>query len=173
AAAARATGADVAIVRVLDPVGGMLKTRAVWASSATVAAELEGTRFPAAELPREEAVDAARLPRAVRRAAEPAGARAVPQVPVALDERPLASLELLRSRERFSAQERVFARLVAYQIGLAVRAFGTGRGNESSPGNGVLEVAGEALAAGLDEARTADQVIRLAVDATGASAGLL
>ena len=173
-AAARATGADVAIARVLDPGDDTLKARAVWASSAAVAAELEGSRFPAAELPREEAANVELLPGAVRRAAERAGARAVLQVPIALDERPLASLELLRSGERFSPQERVLARLVADQIGLAVRAFGAGRpGENGAPGEGVLEVAGEALVAGLDEARTADQVTRLAVDATGASAGLL
>src|SRR5439155_21269819 len=105
---------------------------------------------------------------------ERAGARAVLQVPIALDERPLASLELLRSGERFSPQERVLARLVADQIGLAVRAFGAGGpGENGALGEGVLEVAGEALVAGLDEARTGDQVTRLAVDATGASAGLL
>jgi serine phosphatase RsbU (regulator of sigma subunit) len=173
-AAARATGADVAIARVLDSAGDTLKARAVWAASAAVAAELEGSRFPAADLPREEAADVASLPRAVRRAAERAGARAVLQVPIALDDRPLASLELLRARDRFDPDERVLARLVAYQIGLAVRAFGAGApGGNGAAHDGVLEIAGEALAAGLDEARTADQVTRLAVDATGAAAGLL
>jgi serine phosphatase RsbU (regulator of sigma subunit) len=173
-AAARATGADVAIARVLDPDGDVLKARAVWAFSATVAAELEGSRFPAAELPREEAVDAASLPRAVRRAAERVNARAVLQVPISLDGRPLASLELLRSRERFSTEEHALARLVAHQIGLAVRVFGNGaHGQDGAPGDGMLEVAGEALAAGLDEARTADQVTRLTADATGATVALL
>ena len=174
AAAARATGADVAIARVLDPDDDALKARAVWAQSAAVAAELEGSRLPAAELPREEAVDVEALPRAVRRAAERAQAGAVLQVPISLDDRPLASLELLRARERFSPEERVLARLVAYQIGLAVRAFGTGgRPENGVPADGVLEIAGEALAAGVDEGRTADQVTRLAVGATGAAAALL
>ncbi|HEX6700375.1 MAG TPA: SpoIIE family protein phosphatase [Gaiellaceae bacterium] len=172
AAAARAADADVAIARVLDD--DSLRTRAVWAASAAVAAELEGSRFAAAELARDEEVELERLPEAVRSAARRAEARAVLQVPIVLDDRPLASLELLRSREPFSPHERALARLVAQQIGLAVRAFGSRRdGHDGAARNGVLEVAGEALAAGLDEARTADQVTRLAADAAGAAAALL
>jgi serine phosphatase RsbU (regulator of sigma subunit) len=173
-AAARATRADVAIARVLDPRDDTLRARAVWASSAAVAAELEGSRFPAAELPRDETDDASRLPPAVRGAAERVGARAVLQVPISLEDRPLASLELMRSRGRFSREERVLARLVAYQIGLAVRALGTvAAGQNGAAGDGILEVAGEALAAGVDEARAADEVTRLAAHATDAAAALL
>jgi phosphoserine phosphatase RsbU/P len=173
-AAARATRADVAIARVLEPRHDALRARAVWASSAVVAAELEGSRFPASELPREESDDAASLPAAVRRAGERAGAQASVQVPIRLDDRPLASLELHRSRRPFTADERIVARLAAYQIGLAVRALGAAAPDQNgASGDGVLEVAGEALAAGVDEARLADEVTRLAANATDAIAALL
>jgi hypothetical protein len=72
-AAAEATRANVAIARVVDAADATLKARAVWASSAAVAAELEGSRFPAAELPRDEVVDVAELPGAVRRASRGRG----------------------------------------------------------------------------------------------------
>jgi len=173
-AAARATRADVAIARVLEPRDDALRARAVWATSAAVAAELEGSRFPDSELPREESDDAAALPAAVRRAGERVGAQASVQVPIRLDDRPLASLELHRSRRPFTAEERIVARLAAYQIGLAVRALGTAApGQNGASGDGVLEVAGEALAAGVDEARLADEVTRLAANATDAIAALL
>src|SRR5438874_1946410 len=48
-AAARAGGAEVCVVRVLDPAGGTLSARAV-AASAALAAELEGTRIAGDEL---------------------------------------------------------------------------------------------------------------------------
>jgi len=122
-AAASATGSEVVVARVLEPETGQLKARAVWAASAAVAAELEGSRFPAAELPANEADELAGLPRAVARAAERARLRAVLLVPVVLDGRTVASLELMRPRERFTSDERVLARLLAHQVGLAVRAF--------------------------------------------------
>jgi serine phosphatase RsbU (regulator of sigma subunit) len=87
-------------------------------------------------------------------------------------ERPVGSLELFRAGEPFCVGERAFARLLADQIGLAVRAFG----EEPSDGAAdpeALERAGDALAAGADEARAARSVVRLAVEATGAACGLL
>jgi serine phosphatase RsbU (regulator of sigma subunit) len=171
-AAASATGSEVAVARVLDAEAGQLKARAVWAASPAVAAELEGSRFPAAELPPGEGDDLAGLPAAIRRAAERAHLGAVLQVPVVLDGGPVASLELMRPRGRFGADERVLARLLAHQVGLAVRAFGS-EGPEAENGAGTLELAGEALAAGADELRTAEQVTRLAAEAMGAEAALL
>jgi serine phosphatase RsbU (regulator of sigma subunit) len=173
AAAGSATGSEVAVARVLDPAAGQLKARAVWAVSPALAAELEGSRVPAEDLPREEADEPARLPAALRRAAERARLGAVLVVPVALDDRPLASLELMRPRKRFAADERVLARLLAHQVGLAVRAFGDGHGRESAGGDGALELAGAALAASADELRTAEQVTRLAAEAMGAGVALL
>src|SRR5919206_271108 len=168
-AAASATGSEVVVARVLEADSGQLKARAVWATSAAVAAELEGSRFPAAELRPEEADEVAGLPEAVARAAERAHLGAVLQVPVVLDGRPVASLELMRPRGRFGADERVLARLLAHQVGLAVRAFGS-EGPEAENGVGTLELAGEALAAGADELRTAEQVTRLAAEAMAAHA---
>jgi serine phosphatase RsbU (regulator of sigma subunit) len=172
--AASATGAEVVVARVLDSEAGQLKAHAVWAVSPAVAAELEGSRFAAEELPPAEVEDVARLPKAVRLAAERARAGAVLQVPIALDDAGVASLELMRARTRFTADERVLARLFAYQIGLAIRAFGAnGAATEAEGANGALELAGEALAAGSDELRTAEQVTRLAAGATGALGALL
>jgi serine phosphatase RsbU (regulator of sigma subunit) len=173
-AAASATNAEVVVARVLDVEEGQLKARAVWASSPAVAAELEGSRFPAEELPVVEGDDVTQLPAAVRRSAERAHARAVLQVPIALDDRPLASLELMRPGKRFTTEERVVARLLAYQVGLAVRAFGADAvGREPAGEDGMLELAGEALAAGADETRTAEQVTRLTAEVMDATAALL
>ena len=63
---------------------------------------------------------------------------AVLQVPVALDGRPLASLGLMRPRERFGADERMLARLLAHQVGLAVRAFRDDEEREPGDGDGTL-----------------------------------
>src|ERR671922_2915559 len=174
AAAASATGAEVVVARVLAADARQLKAHAVWAVSPAVAAELEGSRFAVEELPAAEVDEVARLPKAVQLAAERARAGAVLQVPIVLDDAVLASLELMRPRMRFSADERVLARLFAHQIGLAIRAFGAhGAAGERDGANGTLELAGEALAAGSDELRTAEQVTRLATDATGALGALL
>jgi sigma-B regulation protein RsbU (phosphoserine phosphatase) len=173
AAAASATGAEVVVARVLDPEAGQLKAHAVWAASPAVAAELEGSRFAVDELPAAEVDEPAELPSPVRRAAERARAGAVLQVPVALDASSVASLELMRARTPFTAEERVLARLFAYQVGLAIRAAGDGAAGEPKGANGTLELAGEALAAGSDELRTAEQVTRLAAEGTGAIAALL
>jgi len=172
-AAASATGSEVVVARVLEDATGQLKARAVWAASPAVAAELEGSRFPAAELPPGEADEVTGLPPAVAHAAERARLGAVLQVPVVLDGRPVASLELMRPRGPFIHEERVFARLLAHQIGLAVRAFEGGGRQEPVNGGGALELAGEALAAGADELRTAEQVTRLAAEALNADAALL
>src|ERR671925_325723 len=174
AAAASATGAEVVVARVLAADARQLKAHAVWAVSPAVAAELEGSRFAVEELPAAEVDEVARLPKAVQLAAERARAGAVLQVPIVLDDAVLASLELMRPRMRFSADERVLARLFAHQIGLAIRAFGAhGAAGERDGANGTLELAGEALAAGSDELRTAEQVTRLATEATGALGALL
>ena len=172
-AAAVATGSEVVVARVLEAETGQLKARAVWAASAAVGAELEGSRFPAADLSPDEADEVAGLPPAVARAAERARLGAVLQLPVVLDGRSVATLELMRPRERFTPDERMLARLLAHQVGLAVRAFEGDRRHEPVNGGGALELAGEALAAGADELRTAEQVTRLAAEAMGAEAALL
>jgi serine phosphatase RsbU (regulator of sigma subunit) len=173
AAAASATGAELVVARVLDADTRQLKAHAVSSGSPAVAAELEGSRFPADELPAAEVDEMAQLPKTVRRTAERVRAGAVLLVPVALDDSTVASLELMRARTRFTAEERVLARLFAYQIGLAIRAVGANGAAKQAGANGDLELAGEALAAGSDELRTAEQVTRLAAVGTGAIGALL
>src|SRR5438045_1463629 len=61
-ACAAATGAELVLVRVLDPMDGCLAAAAVATGSAARAAEIEGSRFPAAELAVAEISDARDLP---------------------------------------------------------------------------------------------------------------
>src|SRR5204863_8317714 len=72
-ACASAAGAHVVVVRVREEETDELRACALSASAA-IAAELEGTRFPAAELDAEEVDDLEALPAAVRRAAARVGA---------------------------------------------------------------------------------------------------
>jgi hypothetical protein len=173
-AAAGAAGADVVVARVRDEETDELRACAVSASAA-VAAELEGTRFPAGELEAEEVDELDALPPAVRRAARRVGASAALQVPLPGLREPPGSLEFLRAGATFGPAERRLARIAAAQAALAVRAFGprsaTARGRVD--GTDVLALAGDALAAGGDEARTAEEVARLAAHAAGADAALL
>jgi serine phosphatase RsbU (regulator of sigma subunit) len=174
-AAARATGAEVVVARIVDELGKELTACAVASASAAVAAELEGSRFAIGELPSEEESDLARMPEAVRRAAGRVRATAVVQIPILAEGHVLGSLELMRAGVPFDDAERRIGRLAAVQAALAVRAF---RGNgdtaavQGDPMRG-LALAGDALAAGTDEAATAEQVARLAAEASGAVAALL
>jgi serine phosphatase RsbU (regulator of sigma subunit) len=174
-AAARATSAEVVVVRVVDDAGAQLSACAVSSASAAVAAELEGSRFDVAELPTEEERELDRMPDAVRRAAARVRATAVFQIPIRVDGHALGSVELMRAGVPFDEAERRIARLAVGQATLAIRTF-RGDGDvvpgAGDPGRG-LALAGEALAAGSDEDATAEQVTRLAADATGALAGLL
>ena len=173
-AAARATGAEVVVARVVDELGRELTACAVASASAAVAAELEGSRFSAAELPEDEQDELERMPEAVRRAASRVRATAVVQIPVRAEHQ-LGSLELMRAGVPFDESERRLGRVAAVQAALVIRAF---RGNgEAASAIGdatrALTIAGEALAAGTDEAAAAEQITRLAADAAGALAGLL
>ncbi|MFN2627690.1 MAG: SpoIIE family protein phosphatase [Gaiellaceae bacterium] len=171
-AAARAAGADVVLVRVLERAGGSLSARAV-AAAAAVAAELEGTRLAPGELPEALLEDLTLAPDVVRRAAERVGARSLLLVPVILGGQPLASVELLRGRP-FDGEERRSGLLAGAQVALVLRAFGVDGAPVASPGSGTaLELAGQALAAGSDGERTAEEVTRLAAEVTGAVGALL
>lgn len=171
AAAAAGTGAELAVARVLD--GAELRVAAVAAVSLALAAEVEGSTFPLEQLPAGEAAELERLPAALRSLAARSGARAVLLVPTCAGERPLGSLELLRAGLSFDADERRLARLAAAQLGLAIRVHGGGGGTAGGDAAATLELAGEALAAAVDEERTEDGIVRLAADATGALACLL
>jgi serine phosphatase RsbU (regulator of sigma subunit) len=169
--AAEVTEADVVVARLGDDAGG-LTARAVHASSAALQAELEGSRIGAGSVPAEERNELLQLPQPLQRVAEQLGAVAVLQLPVRAGGTVVGSLELMRRSEPFDERERVFARATADQVALACLAFGDGNG--VYPGTpDLLELAGDALAAGSDEARAADQVAALAAEATGAKTCLV
>ena len=92
-------------------------------------------------------------------------------MPVRIDGRVAASLELFRARGAFRLGEREAARVAAAQVALVLRSEVNGAGTALSAS--ALMLTAEALAAGGDEARGADRIARLAADATGASAALL
>src|SRR5436190_4001511 len=169
-AARAAAGADLALVRTESE--GMLETVAV-AGPAALAAELEGTWLPADELPAEATDDLAAAPAAVRRAAGRAAARSILLVPVRTGGR-IASLELFRAGAPFSTDERSGAELAASLAALVLRAFTVdGSVADEALARPALELAGEALAAALDEADTAGEVVRLAATVVGAPVGIV
>jgi serine phosphatase RsbU (regulator of sigma subunit) len=171
-AARVAVRADVALVRVLGETSTDLTAVAV-AGPAPLAAELEGDRLPLAELPAGPVDSLARAPAAVRRAADRAGARSLLLVPVD-GAGGAASLELLRAGPSFSPEECRTAELVAAQVALVLRALGGGEGGPSPAlVRPALELAGEALAAALDDAHAPGEVVRLAAGLAGARVAIL
>jgi serine phosphatase RsbU (regulator of sigma subunit) len=166
------SGAEVALVRVLRPESERFETVAV-AGPAALAAELEGTSLPAADVPEETVDELAAAPAEVRRAAGRAAARSLLLVPVRTDG-PTATLELYRAGGRFTAAERLGAELAAGYAALMLRAFAGGRhGAVEALVRPALELAGEALAAALDETHTAAELVRVAATIVGAPVGLL
>ncbi len=169
-AAQTISGAEIALVRTLDESGERLEAVAVAASRA-LAAELYGTVLPAAELPETPLDDLARAPDAVRRIAKRAGVTRLLLVPARADGYAV-SIELLGSGEPFGAEQRLAAELCAAGAVLVLRAFAAA-GDASSLARPALELAGEALAVGLQEEDAADEVVRLAAGVVGASASVL
>jgi serine phosphatase RsbU (regulator of sigma subunit) len=172
-AVARATRAYVVAVRVLEPGSSELVARAVVSGSASLAAELEGTRAPLADLPAEE-TDLDGAPEHVRRLAARIGARVALVVPVRVAGETVGSVELLRERDELSRDELAASRLAASQVGLALRALGAGdTADRSTLDERAVRLAGDGLAAGSDVARTTSHVLRLALDVSGATTALL
>lgn len=180
-AAAAGCGAELAVVR-LAPVGGReLVARAVWAGSAALAAQVEATRLPMGEVTTPEATaadlsqDEADLPAAVLDAAAKAGAEFAYVVPVAPEGPVVGTLELYRSGAAFGEDELALARLAAALVAVAARLSRTLVDPDAHPGEAraSLDLLGDALAAGSDERETAEYVVRLAVEATGARAAIL
>jgi serine phosphatase RsbU (regulator of sigma subunit) len=169
-AAQAVSGAETALVRALDDSGERLEAVAVAAPPA-LAAELYGTVLPAAELPERPVDDLARAPAAVRRISERTGATHLFLVPARADGCAV-SVELLRTGEPFGVEQRLAAELCAAQAALVLRAFAVG-GDVSSLGRPALELAGEALAAPLQEEDAAAEVVRVAAGVTRASAAVL
>ncbi len=160
-------GADLAVVRVVR--SEWLAATAV-AGPAVLAAELEGSRLPGPPVETEIA-ELAKLPPEAQAVARRAKADAVLALPIHVDGAVVASLELLRSGPSFTAAEREAARLGAIQVALVLRAFE--REEIRPPLSSRLDLVAEALAAGADETRTAERIVRLGIDATGADACLI
>jgi serine phosphatase RsbU (regulator of sigma subunit) len=172
-AVAEVIGADAVAIRVADE-DQTLGVRAVITRSEALAAELAGSRFPLAELAGDAAANE-RLPEALRRAGRLIRASGVLLLPAGAGDRPLGSLEAYRGTRQFEPAEVAVARLAAAHLGLVLRAFGAGNGlrKGTMASDAGLALAGDALAAGLDQARGAEEVVRVAALAAGAEAALL
>jgi serine phosphatase RsbU (regulator of sigma subunit) len=159
AATAAAAEAELVVVRVVDP-DGTLRARALTASSQALAAELAGSRSTVAN---------GGLAKTVERTAALLGAETGLVVPVLVGEETVGSVELYRQDNSLGPPEQRVARLAAAQAGLALRAFEAPNGARSAHAPaGSLDLAGDALAVGLERERTADQIARLAAETTGA-----
>jgi serine phosphatase RsbU (regulator of sigma subunit) len=167
-AARAASGSDLVVLRVQAD-DERLEAVAV-AGAPALAAELEGTLLPLAELPRSPLTEADEVPPCVRRAAERAAARALLVVPVHGTR--AASLELYRV-EPFDEEGRQVAEVVAGATRLVLRAFEGGAAAASELARPALELAGEALAAALDTTHTAAEVARVAATVVGAPIGVV
>ena len=169
---AEVLGADAIAIRVADE-DRMLGVRAVFSRSEALAAELAGSRFSLAEFA-EDGEPTDRLPEAVRRAGRLIRASGMLVVPAGAGNRPLGSLEAYRGK-RFEPSQIAAARLAAAHLGLVLRAEGAGNGHGTGTiaAGDSLALAGDALAAGLDQARGAEEVARVAAVAAGAEAALL
>ena len=172
-ACADVIGADAVAIRVADD-DRMLGVHAVISRSEALAAELAGSRFSLAELATDEA-PTERLPEAVLRAGRLIRASGMMLLPAGARSHALGSLEAYRRTRPFQPAEVAAARLAAAHLGLVLRAFGAGNGLRAGTiGTGDrLTLAGDALAAGLDHGRGAEEVVRVAALAAGAEAALL
>src|ERR1044072_6680321 len=121
--AAGLTEAHVVVARLGDKGGGLI-ARAVHASSASLQAELEGSRISAGSVPSDENEGGLQLPRPLRRVADQLGATAVLQLPVLSGGSVVGSLELMRRRGEFDERARSLARTAAGQVALARSGLG-------------------------------------------------
>src|SRR5579885_2047569 len=164
AAAAEALGAQLVVLRVLDTAGDLV-VRAVAPATSGLAAEVAGTRADC------ELLVAGEASAAVRRAADHARAEGVLGVAALAGGRIVGSVEAVR-HEPFDDDAASVAGLVAAQLALAVRTLAPGPHAAAGARRlAWLELAGEALAAGSDPRRAAEQGLRVAVEATGARGG--
>jgi serine phosphatase RsbU (regulator of sigma subunit) len=162
--------ADLVLVRI--PVADRLEAVAV-AGQPALAAELEGTHLPAAELPRAILTTLADAPGPVRHAASRAAADSVLLVPIR-GAGTTGSLEAYRAGADFSEGERLAAELAASHAALVLRAFAAGEGGTSDVlESSLLDLVGESLAAASDGLETASAISRVAAHLVGARAGLL
>src|SRR6266566_6659313 len=116
-AAVDATGADLAILRILDA-DGTLVARVVAPEATALGAEIAGTRATV------DSVAAGEVPEATRRGADRARALGVFVAPARVGSRIVGSVELVRIGSTFDADERSVADLVAALLALAVQTVG-------------------------------------------------
>ncbi len=165
--AARAMEADLAVLRVLDA-DGDLAARALAPEGSALGAEIAGTRSEC------EPIAAGEASESVRRAGERVRAAGVLTVAARAGGRVVGSVELVRIASPFGEDDRAVADLVAAQLALALRTLAPD-GGTTEAGRRIkwLELAGEALAAGGDMRRAAQQAVRIAMETSGARAGAL
>src|SRR5579884_1399853 len=161
-AAVEATGADLVVLR-LRSVDGGFPACAVSPPTSTLAGEVAGTRAELAE------VEAGQVSAATRRAADAVRASGVHLEPAVAHGRVVGCVEVVRVASPLDELDEDAARLVATQLALLSRLEDTGE--TAGPRGTWLELAGDALAAGGDTRRAAQQALRVAVKATGAAAG--
>ena len=154
-AAATGAGADLVLVWVRGE--RSLEARIVTAASTSVAAELQGSRVGDGGTEQDGGSIGRRLGLAVSI-----------EFPIAVADHDLGRLELFRRAGAFSPEERAFAELAAEHAGVALA--GTGGNGDRRPlgAADLLRLGGDALATGLDEGRTAEEIARLAAQATNA-----
>lgn len=153
--AAIATGADVVVVWLRAE--RSLEAHTVAAASASVAAELQGSR-----------VDDEGTAEDGRSIGRRLGLAVSIEFPIATADHELGRLELLRRAGAFSAEERAFAGLAAEHAAVALAGLDRNGNRQPLAAAGLLRLGGDALATGLDERRTAEEIARLAAQATAA-----
>ena len=160
AAAARATGAEAAVVRVLDAERDDLVARGV-VGPASVAAQLECSRVP-----RERAYDAS-VP-------ELLGPGDTIVLGVDGTDGLAGTVELFSPARPFDDADHAAARAVAAQLALVLRLLALEQTASVTPREPrLLELAGEALAAGAGAAETESHVVRLVVELAHADGATL
>ena len=175
-AAAAATSADAAIVRTLDPTGRWLvaQRRVV-----EVGGALRGARRIALPGRGAAARGDRRTRRRCRRSRPVPPCGWAPPACCSSRSRPAAGRSAASSccaaRRLSSRPSSSLARLAAAQLTLALLALGAAQSVDGARLGAVeaLRLAGEALAAGSDERAVAEQVARLAAEASGATACLV
>jgi serine phosphatase RsbU (regulator of sigma subunit) len=156
-AEAAATGAAADLVLVWVRGERSLEARIVTAASTSVAAELQGSRVGDAGTEEE-----------VRSIGRRLGLPVSIELPLTVADHDLGRLELFRRAGAFSPEERAFAELAAEHAGVALAGI-DGNGDRRTLGAAdLLRLGGDALATGLDERRTAEEIARLAAQATNA-----
>ncbi len=147
--------ADAVVIRLADADGASFTARAVHARSPALAAELAGSHVSAED------------------AARPLPLGFALSAPIEADGETIGALDVLRERQAFSDAERGLAELAAAQLALVLRVDGRDAARITGWAERALVLAGEALAAGSDDAHSAEHVAHVAAEAAGARAALV